>query len=258
MINWLTIERRDCPPAQHVLAPPELERYAGLRTEKRRGDWLLGRVAAKRLVQRHMGGLGLDLSPAAIMILSDRDGAPRVAPWGMAMAIPHIGAELEALQISISHTASRSLCAMISGTRPAIALGADIEQIAARGSSFAQAYDTPAELALLDATPAECYDTLSTAIWSAKEALLKVTRHGLRVDTRMVTCLPAQQVRDGWAPVAISTELTSASVVGWWRVRDGYVITIAAGGEGGAHPSPRPSFSDKDEQCRTISTGCGR
>jgi hypothetical protein len=143
-------------------------------------------------------------------------------------------------------------------------LGADIEQIRSRGACFAEAYDTAVELSLLEAAPTDQYDTLSTAIWSAKEATLKLTRHGLRVDTRAVTCLPAPAVEGGWAPVAIITELTSVPTAGWWRVSGGCVITIVAGVEdgwarGGATRLPaQGSFSNEEEQCRTISTGCGR
>jgi phosphopantetheinyl transferase len=262
MIDWLTVERHNCPLPQCVLGPEERAHHAELRTEKRQQDWLLGRVAAKRLVLRHLGARGAGLPPAAIRIVSDPDGAPRVAPAGLALADTRLCAELRSLRISISHTAGRSLCALLGGQ--ATGLGADIEQVTARGASFAESYDTAAELALLAAAPTEHYDTLSTAIWSAKEAVLKFTRHGLRVDTRSVTCLPAPPARGGWAPVAITTELTGVPLVGWWRVSADYVITIVAGAvgqgaaEGATPPSPRPSFAHEEEQCRTISTGCGR
>ncbi len=96
----------------------------------------------------------------------------------------------------------------------------------ARGAAFAEAYDTERELALLAAAPPDRYELLSTAIWSAKESTLKLTRHGLRVDTRAVTCLPAPPVAGEWAPVAISTELAGAPLAGRWRELDGCVITI--------------------------------
>jgi phosphopantetheinyl transferase len=262
MIDWLTVEGCNCPPPQRVLGPEERACYEALRSEKRQRDWLLGRAAAKRLVLRHLGARGARLPPAAIRVISDPDGAPRVAPAGLALADTRLCAELLAMRISISHTGGRSLCALLGGR--AVGLGADIEQVAPRGAGFADAYYTAAELALLGAAPAASYDTLSTAIWSAKEATLKFTRHGLRVDTRSVICLPAPLTGGGWAPVAITTELTSAPLKGWWRASDGYVITIIVGvggggaPEGGAHPSPRPFFSDEDEQCRTISIGYGR
>ncbi|MEI7645599.1 MAG: 4'-phosphopantetheinyl transferase superfamily protein [Chloroflexales bacterium] len=265
MISWLTVERGDCPPPEGVLGPEELAYYAGLRTEKRKHDWLLGRTAAKRLVLRQLGVRGAALPLAAIRVVSEIDGSPRVVPAGLALADLALCAELASLSISISHTEGRSLCAIraaksVAGGRlpVAAALGADIERILPRGRGFAVAYYTPAELALLGATPIERYDTLSTAIWSAKEALLKFTRHGLRVDTRTVTCLPAPPERDGWAPVAITTELTGVPVVGWWRVYGECVITIAASvGRAGALgvealPRPRLPFAHEEEQCRTI------
>jgi 4'-phosphopantetheinyl transferase len=244
MIDWLIAERGGLPPAGNFLAPPEQERYAGLRVEKRRQDWLLGRWAAKRLVRRHMARRGLDLPLTAVMVLSDPDGAPRLAPWGQALASPQIGAELERLQISLSHSADRALCAMIHSVpsamnhfQPTMTLGADIEQVAARGAGFAESYFTERELALLNATPRDRYDVLSTVVWSAKEAMLKLTRHGLRVDTRAVTCLPAPLIVGGWAAISISTNLTRAPLVGWWRELDGCVITIAAPASRGERPA---------------------
>jgi phosphopantetheinyl transferase (holo-ACP synthase) len=150
----------------------------------------------------------------------------------LALASRALCAELAALRISISHTADRSLCALVAWGRAA-GLGADIEQIAPRGAGFAEAYYTAAELALLGSVPAERYDTLSAAIWSAKEAALKLSRHGLRVDTRTVTCLPGPAVEGGWAPVVVITELTGAPASGWWRVSGGCVITIVTGVEVG-------------------------
>jgi 4'-phosphopantetheinyl transferase len=240
MIDWLIAERGSLPPAEHVLAPPEMERYLGLRTEKRRQDWLLGHWAAKLLLRRHMAGRGFDLPLQSIMVLNDADGAPHVMPWGVALTLPCVAAELEALQISISHTEGLALCALIArplkgscGEGQALPehlslLGADIERVAARGAAFAESYDTEQELALLAAAPPHLYDTLATAIWSAKEATLKLTRHGLRADTRAVTCLPAPPAADGWATVAISTDLSGAPLMGWWREHHGCVVAIVA------------------------------
>lgn len=225
MIDWLIAERATLPPPGQILAPPEQERYDSLRSAKRRADWLIGRWAAKLLLRRQLARRGLDLPSSAIMVLSEPDGAPRIAPWGAALALPHVAAELEAAQISISHCEDKALCAMYPGSGlPAI--GADIERVAARGSAFAAAYDSEPELELLASTPTDSYELLSTAIWSAKEAALKLTRHGLRVDTRSVTCLPAPPVAGGWAPIAVSTALTSTPLVGRWREVDGYVITV--------------------------------
>ncbi len=252
MIDWLIAERGSLPRAEHILAPPELERYLGMRNEKRRGDWLLGRWAAKQLLMWHLGRGGLDLSPEAIMVLSDADGAPRAVPWGAALALPQIGAALEALPISISHSEGRALCALaaepqstIYKLQSTISLGADIEQIRSRGAAFAEAYDTGQELALLAGAPPAIYDTLSTVIWSAKEATLKLTRHGLRVDTRSVTCLPELPGDGVWAPVVVSTALTGAPLAGWWREIEGCVLTIVVtrgGLEGAPPPGELPAY----------------
>lgn len=240
MIDWLIADEGGLPAPEYFLAPSELERYTALRSAKRRQDWLLGRWATKRLICRHFAQQGFDLPLDTITVLNDPDGAPRLGPWGLALACPHIGQELAHMHISLSHSGGKAVCAMISNvgqagaaSKPAQSdpfptLGVDIEQIEARGSAFAETYDTQLELDLLAAAPPEEYDALATAIWSAKEATLKLTRHGLRVDTRTVTCLPAPPVADTWVPISIHTQLTTTPLAGWWREYEGCVVTIVA------------------------------
>ncbi len=63
---------------------------------------------------------------------------------------------------------------------------------------------------------------LVTAIWSAKEAILKALRTGLRLDTRTIQCLMpvTLPVTDEWQVFApeIPDELApGATWQGWWR-----------------------------------------
>jgi 4'-phosphopantetheinyl transferase len=124
--------------------------------------------------------------------------------------------------------------------------------------------------------PAEQYETVITAIWSAKEAALKALRLGLIVDTRSVLCSIGWPDRsDGWANVAFTFDdhllgLDAVpALIGWWRRMGDFVLTVAAtwsgrhgcdeiistnhmvglGGVGGAwggqfSPKPRP-FTQK-------------
>jgi len=219
MIDWLIQTGADCPPAERFLAHAELERLAGMRVAKRRDDWLLGRWTAKQLLRAWLRqATGAAPAPEELAIGSDPDGAPRLelGAAGRGVARPCL---------SISHAGGRAFCAIAAS--PAV-VGADIERVDARGPAFAADYFTPPELALLAAAPARSYDVLATAIWSTKEAALKLSRHGLSVDTRAVTCLPAGGPSPCWQPVTVRTGLWPGPLWGWWREAESFVLTLVA------------------------------
>jgi 4'-phosphopantetheinyl transferase len=70
-----------------------------------------------------------------------------------------------------------------------------------------------------------------TAIWSAKESALKALRLGLNVDTRRVECHIAPSGSGAWAAITLSCDpiLEAPPLRGWWRVSEGYVLTLALG-----------------------------
>ncbi len=224
MITWLTQTERDLP----ALAPsawlslPERERLAALRVEKRRREWLLGRWTARRLIQRHLAESGLACDPRDLEIVAAPSGAPTIGACQ-----PAVQAALDGWHLTISHSQGRALCAL--ARTPAI--GADIEQVAPRHSAFAGDYFTPIERAAVAAAPPERRELLITAIWSAKEAALKALRLGLSVDTRRVECRVAPASGGAWATVALSCDpiLEAPPLRGWWRVSEGYVLTLAVG-----------------------------
>ncbi len=215
MFTWLITQRSAMPAPEHFLAPAEQSVYAQFTHAKRQVDWLHGRWTAKHLVRATCGA---DLPLTTIMVLSDADGAPYLTSTDST-----VQRTLDSIQISLSHSGDYAACGLRVG---ATRLGIDLEQIVPRGSAFAQSYYTRAELDLLASTPPDLYDTLATAIWSAKEATLKVTRHGLRVDTRSVTCLPSMPNLSDWDTITISTALSPVALHGWWRTSNGSVITI--------------------------------
>lgn len=203
------------------LTTDELAHWRGLRTAKRRNDWLLGRHAAKRLI---MGVVEQEterpLLPNQIAVLPHADGWPIVTvPDGPPLAL------------SISHSQNRAFCAVMVGDGRA--LGADVEAIAERSPAFIEDYFTPLERQFLAAARPEQRVALVNAIWSGKEAALKAIRRGLAEDTRLVTCLPAvEEEGDGWRPLYYRWEATGRplpALAGRWREVDGFVMTLAAG-----------------------------
>lgn len=239
-IEWLLQSTADHPGLARGLAPRallsqrETAVYHTLTQEKRRRDWLLGRWTAKQLL--------CDIADTTMLgslaILAAADGAPEV--WfdddSNLRPLP--------LALSISHAHGVALCATAAGKA---AIGADLERIATRPASFAAAYFSPTEQALLAAAPAGQQDLLSTAIWSAKEAALKALRAGLRLDTRSVSCDlalgPAEP--QTWQAFPVVWQPTGGTAAvrlqGWWRVWQGFVLALAATGVGDRAVAPYPT-----------------
>lgn len=230
MIHWLTQSFDDIPSFDQkdtigtYLNDEEQARLATLRTTKRQQDWLLGRWTAKRLLQtvlwEHNGvTLPLDM----ITIRNNADGVPDCQ-----LSTAHCP-----LSISISHSYGRAFVAAIE--KPNALIGADMEKIEARPAGFGEAYFTMAEIALGYGLVGPERAVWETAVWSAKEAVLKALHLGLSVDTRAVSCLiePVARPSTTWMPFAVRLDQKrlpkpAPSLQGWWRLEDGFVLTMAA------------------------------
>ncbi|MDA8242976.1 MAG: 4'-phosphopantetheinyl transferase superfamily protein [Elusimicrobia bacterium] len=133
-----------------ALSDRESAVYAAFRLEKRRREWLAGRLAAKALLSAD------GPAPAACDIGMDKFGRPCC---GQAL-------------VSISHSNGWALAAVKPGSQ---FLGADLEKIEERHPAWYSDYFHPAELASRD--PSE-----ATRLWTVKEALLKALGLGLMAD----------------------------------------------------------------------------
>ena len=250
MIIWLMQSASDQPDLARGIAPAgllsdsEQARLATFKIEKRRRDWLLGRWTAKRLVQSYVEQqTGLCLPLDRLIIDSHPDGAPYLVAASPYHLLPAIGD----LRLSISHAGDRAVSALVEEGR----IGADIERIAPRGWQFVEDYFSADEIVQVRASPAEQRQSVVTAIWSAKESALKALRLGLTVDTRSVVCSIAEpKPAGGWADIGFAFDgrllgpVAAPALSGWWRMIDGYILTIAAAAaaqEGQPQPAGRSS-----------------
>lgn len=133
-----------------ALSEPEAARYAAFRIEKRRKEWLAGRLAAKSLLTSGGG------NPADFEISMDKLGRPCC------------GGAL----VSITHSNGWAAAAAKPGSS---FLGLDLEKIEERHRAWYADYFHPQELPLRD--PSE-----ATRLWTIKEALLKALGLGLMAD----------------------------------------------------------------------------
>lgn len=279
---------RGLPPAG-VLSAPEVARLRGFRVEKRRREWLLGRWTAKLLLQTYLEEHTGQRAPLdALIVGRDPGGVPIVVadpertpaallPKELPVLVPLIaeagrrpgeqvptvlGVRLP-LCLSISHSGDTAFCALHpldaaatgAGARnsapgPGLTqLGADIEAVEARSGLFLRQFFSVDEIELVEQAASPQRNMMTTAIWSAKEAVLKALRLGLTVDTRRVTCLPSLpqhpewQASQAWLSMEIACDpallrlyaeragresAATLTLAGWWRTANGFVLTVAS------------------------------
>ncbi len=168
---------------ERYLSAAEQARFAELKTDKRRVDWLAGRIAAKRLIREtRFREEGAIVTFPAISILADELGAPEVHVIGEPLPHPHI---------SISHGAGVAVAFLSSESqqRP----GIDVERVVPRAAAFINDYFTDAEREQASATAQP--ERAFTERWAVKEATLKALGIGARVDFRDVE---VRQTGDAW------------------------------------------------------------
>ena len=112
-------------------------------------------------------------------------------------------------------------------------MGADMERVERRSDEFVADYFTKKERRLVTEAAGEMRDVVVTAVWSAKESVLKALHLGLTVDTRAVVCLlePVRERPLTWTPFTIQCDdkrlpQTAPPLVGWWRTYENFVLTL--------------------------------
>jgi len=247
---WFEQKQVDMPSSEDWLSNNEARVLRGLRFQKRREDWLLGRWTAKNAL-----AISLDLSaePQTLKQIEVRatiSGAPEA----------FLRNQPAAATISLSHREGIGACAVVPSR---VALGCDLEKIEPRSDAFASDYFTAEEQGLIAYTDSASRDRLLALLWSAKESALKALGEGLRRDTRSVTVsLPSLQLirtaphqRPGQEQFASDLPLSEAanwnalqvhtadgqSFCGWWMESGGFVRTLIA------DPPPKPPVLLKRE-----------
>jgi 4'-phosphopantetheinyl transferase len=254
MIHWLLQSLDSSPEIAGGIAPAgmlcdaEQQRLSTLKIEKRRRDWLLGRWTAKHLVQGYLAqAIGVTPELNEIQIANADDGSPYCLLLGSSDTAQRLP-----ISLAISHSHGYAFCALcqeIDGDVNSSALsappdqcqaptrwslGCDIEWIEHREQSFVSDFFTGPEIRDVMGTPVEHRDCRVTAIWSAKESVLKSLRTGLRVDTRRIECRfePHDLLPQQWSPLTVMidaglVEQFPGAWYAWWQVQEGFVLTMA-------------------------------
>jgi phosphopantetheinyl transferase (holo-ACP synthase) len=163
------------PPADWAvrLTPGEREQQAGYPAEKRRQDWLLGRLAAKEALREAWSRAGHGAVPdwQAFSVGTLPSGAPDVVGLDPPLAV------------SLSHGHGRAVSwACPPGAEGALP-GVDLERIKARPAGTFRFYLHSEERAWLDGLegaekgqPPRARDVAAIVLWALKEAAFKALR----------------------------------------------------------------------------------
>jgi phosphopantetheinyl transferase len=208
---------------ERLLSPAEADRLVGMRFALRRNSFLLGRRAAKQLLRLHPACGGLP--PTAITVANHPAGGPFAVVDGRELPC----------SLSISHCSDAAVCALV--IPAGVSVGIDLEAVEDRSSAFVQDFFTAEEASYVAALAETEQAAWVTRVWSAKEAVLKASGVGLRVDSRSVSIFASAggQRKDGWQPLhAAGPALEGRACRVWWRPSGEQVITLVVLADAGA------------------------
>lgn len=227
-VRWLLLDDSSLPGEFDWLEPDERKVLAGLKLEKRRQEWTLGRYAAKTLVASFVGSDALQ----GVRIVAAGDGAPEAYAEGARVDV----------SLSISHRSGVAACVL----SPNASVGCDLEAVEPRTSRFVADFFTAHEAGLVEHSADEQRDLRVALTWSAKESTLKVLRVGLRRDTRCVEVdlRGIEGAGAGWHPFTTVVSPENQTLHGWWRREGDLVLTIA--GDGSCFSSGDPLENQVD------------
>ncbi|MBX9878931.1 MAG: polyketide synthase dehydratase domain-containing protein [Candidatus Obscuribacterales bacterium] len=156
-LEWLT---------DYILTKSEREYFSqDNKLEKRKREWLAGRIAAKDAIRAFVAKQGIKLCPADIEISYNDAGQPVVSIISQA--------SLD-IKVSIAHAEGSGIA--IAGTS---ACGIDLEPARNRGGDFIDMAFTEKEKSLFAGKSEGEKWEIVTRIWCAKEALSKAIGQGL-------------------------------------------------------------------------------
>lgn len=194
----------DLPPNLDWLHPEESAFLEGLKFEKRRHDWLLGRWTAKRCIAAFLENEGIPFNPNTLAILRGPNGAPE-----MTFEDP-----VPACSLSISHRGGHAIAVVTPGK---VAIGCDIELIEPRSPAFLSDYFLEKELETLSKVPGGQKDLYANLIWCVKESVMKATGEGMRLHPRKILVeIPEPVSLEGWNPAYAQVDSRAASFKGEW------------------------------------------
>jgi phosphopantetheine--protein transferase-like protein len=158
-----------------TLTEDEAREFEAKTVPKRAEEWIAGRVALKRSVQRLIAGSGREVpSGPCITVTYDNLGKPVAELSNGTGSIGHV---------SLSHSNGFAIAAA-SDIERFDALGVDIEKVEPRSESWVNDYFTDEEIRAAGKGDSRWHEF--TRMWCLKEAVLKAMGTGLRFDLKEI------------------------------------------------------------------------
>jgi phosphopantetheinyl transferase len=179
---------------------------------RRRRRWLLGRIAVKDAVRRHLWARGEGhVWPVEIGVANEPSGRPVL-----------VGPRAGALRVSVARKDELAVAIVGDG----VDVGIDVEKIAPRTPAFVDTAFVASELALGDGRDR---DEWLTRLWCAKEAVAKARGTGISDPKRLVVRgIAAERTPLASDPTLVRLELDDAVVD---TARDGdYIVAWTVAG----------------------------
>lgn len=199
------IDLTNLPPADAVLSLRELAFYQTLRFPKRRSEWLGGRFALKQAVGKVCAVADLK----QIEVLPQESGKPQLVAGEKPLALAH----------SITHSNGFAVAAVSKDTP---FLGIDLEKIEHRIDAWKHDFFHADELT-------GDSDEFLTALWTQKEALVKLLGVGLSLRSNEVCCINGTARFAGRA-LQIYEELGRPTLtLTTFALLPGFMFTVASG-----------------------------
>ena len=140
-----------------------------------------------------------------------RRNASRSSPRRTGRPRSWVSGERAAVSLSLSHRAGRALAVVAAA--PTI-VGCDLELVEPRSGAFIREWLAAPEQALVAGLAGVARDRIVNGLWTAKEAVAKVRREGLRLDVRHAV-VDVPPPGPGWR--ALRVQFGGRSTAGWWR-----------------------------------------
>ena len=199
------VDLTNLPPADSILSLREQAFYQTLRFPKRRTEWLGGRFALKRLTARTLGVTDL----RRIEVLTQETGKPQLIVAGAATALAH----------SLTHSNGFAVAAVSTELK---FIGIDLEKVEHRIDAWKHDFFQPEELVRED-------DEFMTALWTQKEALVKLLGVGLSLRSNEVCCINGKARFLGRALEIYKTLGQPVVTVETTALLPGFMFSAAAG-----------------------------
>jgi len=179
----LIIVEKDAEDERDVYAlctPTERKLYANVSMTKQR-DWLFGRLAAKRALQKHFNRTEGTEIPLNEFEITSGQGVP---PHG-AMVDALVPFDTTQVLLSISHSYEYAVANVVSGPTYQ-GIGVDIERVHTFKEGVLKSFLTEEEFKSCQTLSPSLQKIDSTLRWSLKEAYLKAIGTGIKTHPRKV------------------------------------------------------------------------